>query len=154
MVQEYVELEVEVELVLQAKHPYVQLIHLEDEDKSELGLGLGLVEVELELELELDGNFSMAVEQALQSVQPTVQLTHLEDGDKQVQVVLVQAMEQVVVEQDSQQLIGLDVDIQQALEALQPMQPPAQLMLLEDYYMFDHSKLQVAQGQQKDLHYY
>jgi hypothetical protein len=153
MVQDCMELEVEVELVLQAKHLFVQLIHLEDEDKSEQELVEVEVDVELKLELELDGNFSI-VEQALQSVQPTVQLMHLEDGDKQVQVVLGQAMEQVVVEQDSQQLIDLDTDVEQALEALQPMQPPVQLILLKYYYISDHSKLQVAQGQQKDLHYY
>jgi len=43
----------------------------------------------------------------------------------------------VVVEQDSLQLGGLDADVEQALE---PMQPPVQLILLGDCYMCDHSK--------------
>jgi len=148
MVQELDNVDMGAEQAFLARQPLVQPTHLEDGDRSEL------VMVELELELELDGNFSMAVDQALQPVQPPVQLMLLEDDDKQVQVVLVQATEQVVVEQGSLQLGALDADVEQALEALQTKQPPVQLMLLEDYYMSDHSKLQVAHGQQKDLHYY
>jgi hypothetical protein len=89
-----------------------------------------------------------------------VQLIHLEDDDMRAQVVQVQVQvqvqvtEQVVVEQGSLQLSDFDIDVEQALEPLQPLQPPVQLILLEDYYIPDHSKQQVAQEQQKDLHYY
>jgi hypothetical protein len=83
-----------------------------------------------------------------------VQLIHLEDGDIRAQVVQVQVRAQVVVEQGSLQLGGFDADVKQALEPLHPVQPPVQLILLEDYYTPDHYKQQVAQGQQKDLHYY
>jgi hypothetical protein len=69
-------------------------------------------------------------------------------------VVVVQVTEQVVVEQSCLQLGAFDTDVEQALELLQPLQPLVQLILLEDYYMPDHSKQQVGQGQQKDLHYY
>jgi hypothetical protein len=151
MVQDCVELEVEVELALHAEQPFVQLIHLEDEDKSELGLGL--VELELELGLGLDDSF-LIVEWALLPLQPSAQLMQLEDGDIRAQVVQVQVTEQVVVEQDSLQLGGPDADVEEPLEPLLALQPPVQLILLEDYYTPDHSKLQVAQGQQKDLHYY
>jgi len=77
-----------------------------------------------------------------------VQLTHLEDVDIQVQVVV------VVVEQGFLGLGGFGAVVEQALEPLHPMQLPVQLILLEDYYTPDHSKQQVAQGQQKGLHYY
>jgi hypothetical protein len=64
----------------------------------------------------------------------------------------------VEVEQEQEQgflgLGGFDADVGQALEPLHPVQPPVQLILLGDYYMSDHYKQQVAQGQQKDLHYY
>ena len=65
-----------------------------------------------------------------------------------------QVTAQMVEEQGFLQLGGLNADIEQALEPMHLMQPPVQLILLEDYYMPDHYKQQVAQGQQKDLHYY
>ena len=76
-------------------------------------------------------------------------------------MVQVQVIEQVAVvvvvvvaEQDFLGLGGFDAGVELASEPLHPVQPPVQLILLEDYYMPDHYKLQVAQGQQKDLHYY
>ena len=83
-----------------------------------------------------------------------MQLIHLEDDDIRAQVVQVQVMAQVVVEQGFLGLGGFSADVEQALEPLHPVQPPVQLILLVDYCMPDHYKLQVAQGQQKDLHYY
>jgi hypothetical protein len=84
-----------------------------------------------------------------------VQLILLEDDDIRAQVqVTEQVTEQVVVEQGSLELGGFDADVKQALEPLHPVQPPVQLILLEDYYRPDHYKQQAAQEQQKDLHYY
>ena len=84
-----------------------------------------------------------------------MQLILLEDDDIRAQVqVTEQVTEQVVVEQGSLQLSDFDIDVEQALEPLQRLQPPVQLILLEDCYMSDHYKQQVAQGQKKDLHYY
>ena len=89
----------------------------------------------------------------MQLLLPSVQLIHLEDDDIRAQVVQVQVTEQVV-EQGFLGLGGFDADVEQALEPLHPVQPPVQLILLGDYYMSDHYKQQVAQGQQKGLHYY
>jgi hypothetical protein len=95
-------------------------------------------------------DIGIGAKQALLARQPIVHPLHLEDEDKSELVV-------EGVEQDYVELVGLDghdVAVEQALQALQPLQPPVQLILLEDYYRPDHYKQQVAQGQQKDLHYY
>ena len=47
-----------------------------------------------------------------------------------------------------------DADAEQVQQALQLLQPYVELNLVEDGYKFAHYIQQVAQEQQKDLHYY
>ena len=81
----------------------------------------------------LDG-VGRGAKQALLARQRIVHLLYLEDEDSSELVV-------GEMEQDSVELVqldGHDIVVEQALQALQPLQPPAQLNLLEDYYRPDH----------------
>ena len=94
----------------------------------------------------------LLVEQALQVMQLTVQLNLLEDyyrpAEEEEELPAVQV---VVVELESDYF---DADVEQVQWALQLLQPYVQLNLVADGYKSAHYILQVAQEQQKDLHYY
>ena len=144
MEQDYLQLDVEGQEALQANLPFVQLTHVEDDDRLE--------QVVVVVEQDQLGGFAVAVEHAWQVVQLTVQLNLLEDYYRPAEeVVEVLLAEQVVVEQKSD---CFDADVEQVQWALQSLQPYVQLNLVADGYKSAHYIQQVAQQQQKDLHYY